>query len=167
MRTSGSSALFNSRSDEPITSSLTLPSWDNNDPHPAREVTNKRTFDAELIEGHKGVTVVIVPFDPEESWREKPVRLEGRRHGWLISGTVNGVRFDGYVGERWGRFFIIIDAELRETANVSVGDTLHMIVQPAKGRGVFERALELSKLTTQPGKARPDAINVQLLTDRR
>ena len=42
-------------------------------------MTNKRTFDAELIEGHKGVTAVIVPFDPEESWREKPVRFLGSR----------------------------------------------------------------------------------------
>ena len=27
----------------------------------------KLEFEAELIEGHKGVTVVIVPFDPEEA----------------------------------------------------------------------------------------------------
>ena len=97
-------------------------------------MTDKATFDAELIEGHKGVTAVIVPFDPEEGWSQKPVRLEGRRHGWLITGTVNRVRFDGYVGERWGRFFMIIDDELREKAGVSVGDTLHLVVQPTRNR---------------------------------
>ena len=74
-------------------------------------------FEAELIEGHNGVTVVIVPFDPEEGWSLKPVRLDSRRHGWVITGTANGVRFDGYIGERWGRFFIIIDPELQKAAN--------------------------------------------------
>ena len=82
----------------------------------------KVEFEAELIEGHKGVTVVIVPFDPEEAWSQKPVRLDPRRDGWLVTGTANGVRFDGYIGYRWGRFFIIIDLELREAAGVSVGD---------------------------------------------
>lgn len=45
-------------------------------------------FVAEIVEGHKGVTVVIVPFDPEKKWRRKPVRLAGRRHGWLVRGTL-------------------------------------------------------------------------------
>jgi hypothetical protein len=42
--------------------------------------TNKVQFEAELIQGHKGVTVVLVPFDPEEKWSIKPVRLFGRRN---------------------------------------------------------------------------------------
>ena len=115
-------------------------------------------FEAQLVEGHKGVTVVILPFDPEEGWSLKPVQLESRRHGWLITGTANGVRFDGYVGERWGRFFIIIDPELREDAGISVGDTLRMRVQPTMSRRVYERALAQSKVTTQPQKRRADAI---------
>src|SRR5437868_219534 len=67
----------------------------------------KAHFEAELVEGHKGVTVVIVPFSPEDVWLTKPIRLDRRRHGWLVTGTANGTRFDGYIGERWGRFFII------------------------------------------------------------
>ena len=122
-------------------------------------VADKAEFEAELIEGHKGVTVVMVPFDPEEGWSQKPVRLASRRHGWLITGTVNSVRFDGYIGERWGRFFIIIDPELRKEAGVSVGDTLRIIIQPTSAGRVFERAVEQSKVTTQPRTARSDAIN--------
>src|SRR3954462_5319450 len=84
----------------------------------------KVRFEAELIEGHKGVTVVLVPFDPEERWSRKPVRLDSRRHGWLVAGSANGIGFDGYIGERWNRFFIIIDSGLREAAKVEVGQAI-------------------------------------------
>ena len=119
----------------------------------------KVQFEAELIEGHKGVTVVIVPFDPEEEWSQKPVRLDPRRDGWLVTGSANGVRFDGYIGQRWGRFFIIIDRELREAAEVSVGDTLTMIVQPTASIRALTRAREQAKRTTAPKKGRADAID--------
>jgi hypothetical protein len=119
----------------------------------------KDQFEAQLIEGHKGVTVVLVPFDPEERWSLKPVRLQGRRHGWLIVGTANGVRFDGYIGERWNRFFIIVDRDLRDAANVAVGDTLKIRVEPTRSARVLARALQQSKVTTEPKKMRTDAID--------
>jgi hypothetical protein len=124
-------------------------------------MADKAEFNAELIEGHKGVTVVLVPFDPEEGWSLKPVRLHERRHGWLIRGTVNGVPFNGYIGERWGRFFIIVDRELREAAGVSVGDTLRIVIQPTTSGVAFDRAFAQSKVTTQPRTARADAIEVR------
>jgi hypothetical protein len=117
----------------------------------------KTRFEAELIEGHKGVTVVIVPFNPEVAWSRKPVRLDPRRDGWLVTGTANGVRFDGYIGLRWGRFFIIVDAGLRAAAKVSIGDKLTMIVSPAATLKALARAREQSKLTTAPKKGRADA----------
>jgi hypothetical protein len=120
---------------------------------------DKARFEAELIEGHKGVTVVLVPFDPEEMWSRKPLRLAGRRHGWLVAGSVNGVKFDGYIGERWNRFFIIIDSGLREAANVAVGDTLKMVVEPTWNASAFEQAREQSKVTTAPKTARTDTID--------
>jgi hypothetical protein len=118
-------------------------------------------FNAELIKGHKGVTVVLVPFDPEEGWSRKPVRLHERRHGWPIRGTANGVPFDGYIGERWGRFFIIIDTELREAAGASVGDRLKIVIQPTTAESTLDRAIAQSKVTTQPRTARADAIEVR------
>ena len=116
-------------------------------------------FEAELIEGHKGVTVVLVPFDPEERWSRKPVRLDGRRHGWLISGSANGVAFDGYIGERWNRFFIIIDDSLRAAAKVAVGDTVKMIVEPTSSARALAQARQQSKKTTAPKQPRADAID--------
>jgi hypothetical protein len=120
---------------------------------------DKVRFEAELIEGHKGVTVVLVPFDPEERWLRKPLRLDRRRHGWLVTGSANGVKFDGYIGERWNRFFIIIDSDLRGAANVAVGDTLKMSVEPTSSARVLARALEQSKVTTAPKTPRTDAID--------
>src|SRR5262249_33852799 len=108
----------------------------------------KIRFEAPLVKGHKGVTVVLVPFDPEDRWSKKPVRLEGRRHGWVVTGTANGVAFDGYIGERWNRFFIIIDAELRQAARVTVGDALQMIVKPTSSARALAHARAQSKVTT-------------------
>jgi len=120
--------------------------------------TDKVQFEAKLIQGHKGVTVVLIPFDPQKKWSLKPVRLAGRRHGWIVVGRVNGVAFDGYIGERWNRFFIIIEKNLREAANVSVGDTLKMMIQPTFSVGALAKAREQSKVTTQPKTPRSDAI---------
>jgi len=116
------------------------------------------SFDAELIEGHKGVTPVIVPFDPEAVWHRKPVRLDARRDGWLVKGTINRRRFDGYIGNRWGRFFLIVDAELREALGTSVGEVLSLVIEPTLERDVWERARVQARVTTAPKKGRADAI---------
>ena len=116
-------------------------------------------FEAELVEGHKGVTVVVVPFDPRARWSLAPTRLHGRRHGWPVTGTIGGVRFDGYVGERWGRFFVIVDRALREAAKVRVGGTTTVRIAPTRDQRAIERAIEQSKVTTQPKTARADAID--------
>src|SRR5689334_12588817 len=94
----------------------------------------KARFEGELVEGHKGVTAVRVPFDPEAVWRQRPFRLAGRRHGWLVTGTANGARFEGYVGERWNRFFITFDERLRDAARVRVGDVVTLVIAPIATR---------------------------------
>jgi Domain of unknown function (DUF1905) len=115
-------------------------------------------FEAPLFEGHKGVTGVLVPFDPVDLWHAPPVRLAGRRHGWLVTGTANGARFDGYIGERWNRFFITLDEGLRDAAGVAVGDPVTMVIAPTATSKAYLAALEQSRVTTQPGKPRPDAV---------
>lgn len=115
-------------------------------------------FEAPLFEGHKGVTGVLVPFDPVEVWHVPPVRLAGRRHGWLVTGSANGARFDGYIGERWNRFFITLDEALRTAAGVGIGDRVTVVVAPTATSRAYRAALEQSRVTTQPGKPRPDAV---------
>lgn len=114
-------------------------------------------FEAELFEGHKGVTAVVVPFDPEDVWQLKPVKLDLRRDGWLVKGTVNRTRFDGYIGYRWGRYFVIIEPEVRSAAKLAVGDTVSMVVEPTMTAKALAKARELSKVTTAPRKGRADA----------
>ena len=123
-------------------------------------MTRAQSFSAELVEGHKGVTVVIVPFDPETRWRQKPVRLDPRRDGWLVEGLVNGVPFEGYIGLRWNRFFIIIDKALREAAELAVGETLSVVVTPTRTASALAKAREQCKVTTAPKRGRPDAIDL-------
>jgi hypothetical protein len=115
-------------------------------------------FEAPLFEGHKGVTAVLVPFDPVEVWHAPPVRLAGRRHGWLVTGTANGARFDGYVGERWNRFFITLDGGLRAAAQARIGSPVTMVISPTSTAKAYRAALAQSAVTTQPGKARADAV---------
>jgi hypothetical protein len=112
----------------------------------------KARFSAELIEGHQGVTAVIVPFDPQAVLKTDPVALAGRRTGWLVKGTANGVRFEGYIGQRWGNYFILVDRELRSAAKVSIGDTLKLVVEPTATAKALAKATEQSLATTQPGR---------------
>jgi hypothetical protein len=139
-------------------------SWRNStEPAPAQYVwllMAKARFRAELIEGHEKVTVVMVPFDPEEVWRQKPVRLDPRRDGWLIKGTANGAAFSSYVGYRWGKFFIIIEPAVRAAAGAGVGDTLEMVVEPSLTSKTLAKARALSQVTTAPKKGRADAIEL-------
>jgi hypothetical protein len=109
-----------------------------------------KTFKAELFEGHKGIFAVLVPFNPEELWKQKPVKLAGRRHGWPVKGSIDGKPFDGYIGLRWDRFFIMVET------NQQPGATVTVTVQPTDAEATLAKAIEQSKVTTQPKKARTD-----------
>ena len=115
-------------------------------------------FDAELIEGHKGVTAVMIPFDPEVLFASPPVRLDPRRDGWLVEGTVQGARLLGYIGLRWGRFFLIIDEATRAAAKVKVGDRLSFALASTCDLEVLAVARQQCVMTTAPKKGRPDAL---------
>jgi len=97
----------------------------------------KQRFEAELVTGHKGAAV-LVPFDPERVWGLPPgqvvSKVYGRRPGHLVQGTLNGRPFDGWIGNRRGKFFILVDEELREAARVRVGDIVKVEVAPRRER---------------------------------
>jgi len=103
----------------------------------------RQTFDAELLDGHKG-PAVLVPFDPGETWGALPTPVETAAYGkiaaHLVTGTMNRRKFDGCIVRRWGKHFILVDDELRRAAGVAVGDVVRVSVWPrttsAQRRGV-------------------------------
>jgi hypothetical protein len=111
-------------------------------------------FRTKLVEGHKGVVAAIVPFDPESVWGLKPHRLAGRRHGWPVKGRIGRKAWAGYIGDRWGHFFITVDAKV---LGLKPGDAISVVLSPARDAKTLARAVEQSLLTTQPKKARADA----------
>ena len=95
----------------------------------------KMRFQTELIMGHKNIAAVLVPFSPERVWKSTPVMLAAPyskkpQAAHLVTGTIDGTRFEGWIGKRWGRHFIIVDQALRKRAGVSVGDVVEIIVAP-------------------------------------
>ena len=112
-------------------------------------------FVAELLMGHKGAAV-IVPFDPGAVWGTQPVEhgVLPWRTGHLVRGFVNGVPFEGWIGRRWGRFFLLVDEQLQRNAGAGIGDMLQVVVEP---REVTASAAKKApqKATQKATKARP------------
>ena len=89
-------------------------------------------FKAEILMGHKGAAV-IVPFDPEEVWGLAPKKVSdipGGKQGFLVRGTLAGTKFEGWIGTRWGRRFVLTDEELLAKAGVKVGDVVELVLEP-------------------------------------
>ena len=58
----------------------------------------------------------------------------------------------GWIGHRWGRYFIILDPALRKAARAAVGDTVDIVVRPTTSATALAIAKEQAKLTTAPRK---------------
>ena len=98
-------------------------------------MAKKVRFEAELIMGHKNIAAVLVPFAPERVWKSIPVMIDAPysrkpQAAHLVRGTIDGTPFEGWIGKRWGRHFIIVDQALRKRAGVKVGDVVEIIVEP-------------------------------------
>jgi hypothetical protein len=120
-------------------------------------MAKKMRFEAELIMGHKNIAAVIVPYDPEKYWGTKPVPFDGYLKkpmpAHLVTGTIDGTPFDGWIGKRWGRFFIIIDQALRKRAGVAVGDRVEIAVSERRPEAPAPRGPASG--TRSPSRARP------------
>jgi hypothetical protein len=97
----------------------------------------KLRFEAELIMGHKNIAAVLVPFAPERVWTSTPVKVDAPysrkpQDAHLVRGTIDGTPFDGWIGKRRGRRFIIIDQALRKRAGVTIGDVVEVTVEPRR-----------------------------------
>jgi hypothetical protein len=100
-------------------------------------MAKKVRFESELIMGHKNIAAVLVPFAPERVWKSRPVMIDApysrkKQEAYLVAGTIDGTPFEGWIGKRWGRRFIIVDQALRKLAGVKVGDVVELVVQPGR-----------------------------------
>jgi hypothetical protein len=88
-------------------------------------------FSAVLVEGHKGCAFEV-PFDPGERWGVAPIQLRAGRLGHRVAGKVNGVAFESAVVARSKKFWLLIDDELREEANLEIGGATKIAIRPIK-----------------------------------
>jgi hypothetical protein len=99
-----------------------------------RKTPKAKSFEAVLLDGHKG-PAVLVPFDPAEEWGVPealvPNEVYGALPGHLVRGTLNGKRFEGWIGRRWGKRFVLVDEALRRAAKAAVGDTVRVVLSPS------------------------------------
>ena len=117
-------------------------------------MAKKVRFESELILGHKNIAAVLVPFAPERVWKSKPVLVDAPytrkpQEAHLVAGTIDGTPFEGWIGKRWGRHFIIVDQALRKRADVAVGDVVEIVVEP---RGAGPRAKKASAAPKAPAR---------------
>ncbi len=94
----------------------------------------KQRFTAVLEEGHKGAAV-LVPFDPEKEWGTVAESIPSPAYGRVMTGhpvhgTLGGIAFSGWIGQRWGRRFILVDEALRKAAGVVPGESVEVVVEP-------------------------------------
>ena len=67
-------------------------------------LVSKIGFAAELVQGHKGVTVVIAPFSPREVWGVEPVALDARREGFeavVVEAGCRAIDLSGSLAAAW------------------------------------------------------------------
>src|SRR6185369_13465627 len=95
----------------------------------------KQKFRTQLELGHKG-SAVIVPPDLVEALGTSAVRTGHPRYrtGHLVKGKIGGQAFDGFIGMRWGRHFILVDEEMQERAGVAPGDEVEVVFEPSDRR---------------------------------
>jgi hypothetical protein len=93
-------------------------------------------FRAVVGVGHKQTHYVLVPFDPRAKWPDiAPVKIPRPQDprggkGWLVTGTINGVPFDGHIGQRYGSTYLILEAPLLAMAKAREGDSVAVDVAP-------------------------------------
>ncbi len=82
-------------------------------------------FTSTPVTTERGHVRLPLPFDPRERWGKRP------RH--YVEGTVAGTPFAGSVGFAGGSAFLVLNAEFRKRAGVTVGDAVAVRLIPQVG----------------------------------
>jgi hypothetical protein len=84
-------------------------------------------FETVVEAGHMGLVYIQLPFDPSVAWDVRP------RH--FVQGRVNGSPFEGEVGFRRRKFYMLLDEELQRVAKLSPGSAVEVVMEPREPTG--------------------------------
>ena len=90
-----------------------------------RNQSTRKTFEGELLIGHKGAAVEV-PFDPEEKWAISPRALW---RGHAVRAELNGVCFGSCIVPRSRKFWMPIDEDIQSKAGIEIGDRVRITVE--------------------------------------
>jgi hypothetical protein len=79
-------------------------------------------FETVVAAGHMGLVYIQIPFDPSVVWDVR------RRH--FVQGRLNGSPFEGEVGFRRRKFYMLLDDALQRVARLSPGDAVEVVMEP-------------------------------------
>ena len=82
----------------------------------------QETFATVVEAGHMGLVYIQIPFDPSVAWDVRP------RH--FVQGRLNGCPFQGEVGFRRRKFYMLLDEDLQRVAKLSPGDAVEVVIEP-------------------------------------
>ena len=88
-------------------------------------------FEASLLEGPKEAALEV-PFDPAEVWSQATRHLAPGRWGHLVQGSINGVRFESAVVPRSGKYYLLVDDALRQSAGLAPGLPVPVVIEPRR-----------------------------------
>jgi hypothetical protein len=106
---------------------------------------SEKKFDAELS-GVDGKVRLYLPFDPNDVWGKK------RRH--QVAGTIGGHPFEGSIGVRGGKFFVVLNAAMRAKTKLGAGDEVAVKLRSIEGASGPEVPADLTKALAASKKAR-------------
>jgi hypothetical protein len=94
----------------------------------------QKQFTGEVLSGHKE-DAVEVPFDPIVEWGLPAQPIYKGRRGHPVRGHLNDSAFlESFVVRRQKKFYLLLDRELEQTAGVSAGQRVRIVIEPIATR---------------------------------
>jgi hypothetical protein len=103
---------------------------------PPKTRLRRDKFTAEVVEGHGGVRAFYVPFDPGLVWGSSLVTwthplFDGeKRKGYPARIKIGDYAYDGFIGYRWKRHFVLVDEPMIAALGIDAGDEVIAEVWP-------------------------------------
>jgi Bacteriocin-protection, YdeI or OmpD-Associated/Domain of unknown function (DUF1905) len=81
----------------------------------------QQQFETTVEAGERGRVFITIPFNPKEVW--------GQKSRYYVKGTLNDSAFQGSLGARKGTYFMPLNKELQERAEVTPGSVVKVTME--------------------------------------